>query len=77
MNNRRARVLALCLEDDGDVVLHFLHERVAAAELLGEQVREVGREPLAQPHVVPVALGDGVAPPLVGDFVHDGRTAAA
>ena len=54
-----------------------LHERIAAVELLGEQVREVRREPLAQPHVIPVALGDGVAPPLVRHFVHDGRTPAS
>ena len=39
--------------------------------MLGEQQREVGGEPLAQPDVVPVALGDGVAEPLVGDLVGD------
>ena len=39
-------------------------------------MREVGREPLAQPHIVPVLLGDGVAEPLVGHFVHDRRMSA-
>ena len=47
------------------------HERVPSLRVLDEEVREVGGEALAQPDVVPVALGDRVAEPLVGDLVHD------
>ena len=39
--------------------------------MLDEQAGEVGGEPLAEPHVVPIALGDRIAEPLVGDLVDD------
>ena len=55
-----------------DVVLQPANERVAAAELLGVEMGEIRRKALAQPDVVPVFFGDGVSPPLVCDFVHDG-----
>ena len=43
--------------------------------VLGVQQREVGREPLTQPDVVPVALGHRIAEPLVGGLVDDGCVA--
>ena len=57
--------------------LQPVDERVAALVMLGEEQREVGRKPLAQPHIVPVALGDGIAEPLVRDLVHDRAAAGA
>ena len=60
-------------DDGADVGPQPSHQGVAAVELLAIQVREVGREPLAQPHIVPVFLCDGVTPPLVRNLVDDGR----
>jgi hypothetical protein len=48
-------------------------ERIAALEVFPVKQREVGSEPLAEPDIVPIALGDGVAPPLVSHLVHDRR----
>ena len=47
------------------------HEGIPSLRVLHEEVGEVGGEALAQPDVVPVALRDRVAEPLVGDLVHD------
>ena len=46
-------------------------EVVPSVRVLAEEQREVGREPLAQPHVVPLGLRDRVAEPLVRDLVDD------
>ena len=45
--------------------------------MLEEQQGEIGGEALAQPDVVPVALGDRVAEPLVRDLVGDEAVDAA
>jgi hypothetical protein len=51
--------------------LEAAHELVVAVRVLDEQQREIRREALAQPHIVPVVLGDRVAEPLVRDLVDD------
>ena len=48
---------------------HGAEKGVAAFVELGGERREVGGEAFAQPRVVPVLLGDGIAKPLVGDLV--------
>ncbi len=52
-------------------------EPVAAERVLGEQQREVGREPLAQPDIVPVVFGHRIAEPLMRDLVRDQPRQAA
>src|SRR5262245_26807459 len=39
--------------------------------MLNKEQREVSGEAFAQPDIVPIRLGDGVAEPLVGDLVRD------
>src|SRR5262245_1064482 len=39
--------------------------------MLNKEQREVSGEAFAQPDIVPIRLGDGVAKPLVGDLVRD------
>ena len=46
-------------------------EVVPSVRVLAEEQCEVGRESFAQPHVVPLGLGDRVAEPLVCDLVDD------
>ena len=73
MDDRRIGQLRLELEHARPAELQAPHERVAPFVVLGEEQGEVGREALAQPHVVPVVLGDRIAPPLVRDLVDDRR----
>src|SRR6185437_14803965 len=47
------------------------HECVAAGVVLREQQREVRCKTFTEPCIIPVALGDGVAEPLMCDFVCD------
>ena len=37
--------------------------------MLLEEIREIGREALAEPQVIPVALRDRIAEPLMGNLV--------
>ena len=46
-------------------------ERVRALVMLGVEQREAGGEAFAEPDVVPVFFRDGIAEPLVCDFVSD------
>ena len=71
MDDGEAGVALLDGEDDLAAPLQAGDEGVAAAVVLEEEQGEVGGEALAQPDVVPVALGDGVAEPLVRDLVGD------
>ncbi len=64
-------------EDDLPTPLQAVHEGITAAVVLEEEQGEVGGEALAEPDVVPVALGDGVAEPLVGHLVGDEAIHAA
>ena len=75
MDDWRVWRLLLELQDALAAAAQASDERVSAVELLGVEQREVGRKSLAQPHVIPVAFGDGVAPPLVRDLMDDGRIA--
>ena len=47
------------------------HEFVATVRVLDEEQREVGRETLAEPDIIPVGLGHSVAKPLMRDLVDD------
>ena len=75
MNHRRIRKLLLELKDLRAAALQSVDEGVASLVVLGKEQREVSREPLAQPHVVPIALGHRIAEPLVRDLVDDGPAA--
>ena len=75
MDDRRIGRLLLELQDAIAAAAQAADEGVAAVELFGVEEREVGREAFAQPDIVPIAFGDGVAPPLVRDLVDDRRVA--
>ena len=77
MNHRRVRQLLFELQHLRAAALQSVDERVASFVVLGKEQREVGREPLAQPHVVPVALGHRIAEPLMRDLVDDRAAAGA
>ena len=77
MNDRRVRQLLFELQHLRAAALQSVDERVAPLVVLGKQQREVGREALAQPHIVPVALGHRIAEPLVRDLVDDRAAAGA
>src|SRR5262249_54745830 len=51
--------------------LNTRHELIAPVIMLNKEQREVSGEAFAQPDIVPIRLGDGVAKPLVGDLVRD------
>ena len=55
--------------------LYASDERVVAHVVLVVQRGEIRREALAEPGVVPVALGDRVSKPLMRDFVSDRSSA--
>ena len=77
MDDRRVRQLLFELQHLRAAALQAVDERVAAFVVLREEQREVGRESLAQPHIVPVALGHRIAEPLVRDLVDDRAAAGA
>src|SRR4029079_10241501 len=71
VDHRRVRKLLFELKNLRATTLHALDERVAPFVMFGEQEIEVRRKAFAEPHVVPIALGDAVAEPLVCDLVDD------
>ena len=71
MDDAVVRIPGVEVEDTLLTLLEAAHEVVAPVRVFAEEQREVCREPLAQPYIVPVGFGDGVAPPLVRDLVDD------
>ena len=68
--NRRA-MLAFVIEVGLGIVSHVIAEGVLAVVAFDEETGEVGGEAFAQPEVGPGGFGDGIAEPLMRDFMRD------
>ena len=71
MNDRRIRMRERVGHGLLGAATHAGEERVPSVGVLLIEEREVRREALAQPDVVPVAFGRGIAEPLMGHLVRD------
>ncbi len=78
MNHREAGFALFGRKHNLATMLEPPDKFVAATVVLGKEEREIGREALAQPDVVPISFRDRIAKPLVGDLVgHQVRDVAA
>ena len=71
VDHERARAFVVGRDDLAVRIPHLVAEGVVAVAVLLVEVRVVRGESLVEPHVAPLAAGEHVAVPLVGELVGD------